>query len=210
MNKIAIFGGAFDPPHKGHQEIVHCLLNRHGAGMNYVEIVPSGVHRHKGIIKTPPEHRIGMIAELFRGMPQLNISDIEIKQDMGIEGAGSTFNLMNNMSQHWKDISEKVPSLDEYDLYCVLGQDNADNIKSFYNWEKLLSDFKFIVFPRYGKDVADSPDAWYMKEPHIFLKCFEPVDISSSEIRKGLHQEMIPERVLAYIKSNQLYDLIKK
>ena len=206
MKKVAVFGGAFDPPHKGHQEVVEYLLNE--VGMDFVEVVPSGLHRHKGLSSTDYLDRFNMAGALFREDPRINISyeDSPVRTSRNKEGAGSSYALMENMKEHWDRIVDRSTSINEYELYLVIGQDNAEIMEDFYRWEDLVKKYKFIVFPRDG---YPEEGKWYTKWPHMFVKDFEHIFISSTELRKNLEHPLLPEEVSKYIKLRKLYGLIK-
>jgi nicotinate-nucleotide adenylyltransferase len=203
--KVAVFGGAFDPPHKGHLDVVRYL--RMEVGIDQVEVAPSGLHRHKGAGITDPLHRLEMTDDLFHEDPNVNVSDFDILQDPKIEGAGSTYNLMDGLDRWWDQMKHMAVSFENYEMCCVIGQDNADKIKSFYKWEELLEKYSFIVFPRGDKKPED--DAWYTQEPHIYLKDFDTIDISSTDIRSNPDSDMLPYHTSEYIKRHNLYGLSK-
>jgi nicotinate-nucleotide adenylyltransferase len=65
-----LFGGAFDPPHYGHLELVDGAL-RH-FGLERVVVIPTGRAPHKAIA-TPAEVRYRLAEAAFAGRPGVGL-----------------------------------------------------------------------------------------------------------------------------------------
>lgn len=208
MKNIAVFGGAFDPPHKGHQKVVNYLLDE--LGMDYVEVVPSGMHRNKQIEGSSYYDRCEMVGKLFLNDNRVRVSKADSPSYSNEPGAGSSLTLMNRIGSQWDYAASLIEDLIGYNLYCVIGQDNADNIRSFYRWGDLLDRYTFIVLPR-GENREDpkNRNAWYTQKPHKFLDKFTPIDVSSTEIRENIEHDLLPKEVYDYIKVKKYTALIK-
>ena len=192
MKKIAIYGGAFDPPHIGHEKVVRYVLDN--TSVSEVLIMPSGAHRTKQQISTSFEHRMKMSELAFGKISGTKLSTLDTNSsDLEEKGKGSTWNLIQKIGEHLG-----------YDvqLYFIMGQDNAESIESWYNWKQLIEDVHFIVLPR---DEFASQGKWYTKSPHLFLEGFSLQDVSSSELRKGLKKDYVSDDVQQYFEVNNLY-----
>lgn len=62
----ALFGGAFDPPHRGHREAVAGLFR--APGVRRVQVIPTALAPHKRVV-TPAEHRVAMARLNFAPLP---------------------------------------------------------------------------------------------------------------------------------------------
>ena len=195
--RIVVYGGAFNPPHIGHKEVVEYLLTVRG--IDQVIVAPCGRHRIKGEFTVPFHHRLKMTQILFDGMPEVIVSHIDEEQGDTLESSGSTLALL-----------EKVQSLYglKHKIYSVIGQDNADSISNWYKSKALIEKWPFIVLPRGIHSPSDS--AWYLQEPHIYASDFRRIDASSTKIRLDLTSPLLPESILKYIKQFNLYDKYKK
>ena len=72
LTKIAVFGGAFDPPHRGHAAVA-----RHLTGLfDEVWVMPAYKHMYDKRM-TPYEDRLEMCNLLFREDSKIIISDFE-------------------------------------------------------------------------------------------------------------------------------------
>jgi len=75
MMIVAVFGGSFDPIHKGHQEIVNKLLQ---LDIDRLFIVPTFINRFKKKYFLPPYIRYKFLKKLFRHH-KITILDYELK-----------------------------------------------------------------------------------------------------------------------------------
>jgi len=198
--RIVVYGGAFNPPHIGHKEVVEYLLTVRG--IDQVIVAPCGIHRIKGEFTVPFHHRLEMTRILFKDMPEVIVSDIDQVPGETTEGSGSTLALLEKVKDLYgcKDLKHKI--------YSVIGQDNADNIACWYKSEVLIEKWPFIVLPRGIHSPSDG--AWYLQEPHIYASDFRRVSASSTEIRRNLMSTLLPEPIFRYILQFNLYDLYKK
>ena len=77
--RIGIFGGAFDPPHRGHEKAVLAFLKR--AELDLLYVIPSGKPPHKVISGgAQDEDRLEMSRRAFLPLSEkIRISDSEVK-----------------------------------------------------------------------------------------------------------------------------------
>ncbi len=193
--KIALFGGAFDPPHLGHAQIIQYLLTEEI--VDEVWLVPTAVHDF-GKQMTSQEHRQVMLNFLLK-----NFAD-EFPQ------------LANNLKINWCEFERQGVS-HSYDTLRQLASANpndefvwvmgADNVKTFHLWKdynKILQEFGVLVYPRLGADKLElSPGMDILGEGAM-------VNISSTQVkqflqeRKSLTEWLIPE-IIKYIQEQGLY-----
>ncbi len=80
MARVGIFGGSFNPPHRGHllaaQEQKRCL------NLDRVLLIPAGLPPHKELPVGTPEGklRLAMTRALEKGLPYLAVSDLELSR----------------------------------------------------------------------------------------------------------------------------------
>jgi nicotinate-nucleotide adenylyltransferase len=182
--KIAILGLAGDPPHNGHKAVMQ-LAARY---VDEVWLMPCYLHKFKNPIASP-ENRLAM-CNLFG-----KVSDYEIIHKF----CGYTFDIVNNLKK----------DMPQHEFSFVIGQDNADHIDTWYNWQELIKLIRFIVVPRGN---VKSLKNWYWHDNHIFADNVEQQDCSSTKIRELIKNNKYEEaavhldpKVLRYIKDNELY-----
>ncbi len=188
--KICVFGGAFDPPHLGHQTVATEIIARKLA--DEVWFVPTKIHSF-GKVMTAPEHRLAMLALIQT--PQTKIETYELEQS----GVSYTFNTL-------EALAKKYP---EHQFSWVIG---SDNLAKFHTWgdawgrdyQQLLAAFPFYVYPRHG----------FPFEPlypgMTALKELPEITVSSTEVRERIAQNQslagfVQPAVADYINSHQLY-----
>jgi len=195
--RIAIYGGAFNPIHNAHIKVAQIILT--AAKMDEVWLVPAYKHmNNKNLLKS--EHRINMLNLAVKDFPNIKVFKYEIDNKLG----GETYKFL-----------KKLLSDDKYanfDFFYVLGQDNANNFKEWYNFEHLQNLIPFIIIPRKGVIPKDN---WYKKSPHIYLnKETDIMELSSTTIRNIIFKNVsdvklkniLNKDVLKYIKQNNLYE----
>jgi len=189
--KVAIFGGAFDPPHLGHVAAAIAVADH----VDEVWMVPCYGHLFNKKMTLGTE-RLGLCRETFlernptrseqvqrycqglrphecaeaipRPHPRVKIDSAELRWE---HKTGTYASLLRFQKEN-----------EHCEFYFVIGQDNADKIENFRNYQKLISEFPAIVLPRKGHEVKDG---WYCQAPHLYLKDVDLPEISSSYIRKA-------------------------
>ena len=189
MKRIGIIGSAMNPPHLGHLAMAKYLI-KHKI-VDKVWLMPANNHVNKQMIET--KHMLNM-TKLFEE-DGIECFDFEIVNNC----TGPTIELINLLNEQ--------KYFEKYDLHFVIGQDNANNIDSWVDWEKVLEKIKFIVFPRKG---YGNNGSWYLKSPHIYLSDFKGTEYASSIIREkilkgGDVKSLVGDKVNNYIEENKLF-----
>ena len=165
--KIAIFGGSFDPIHKGHIEIVKKLFS--DFNMDKVILIPTNVSYYKkNRAMFTYDKRIEicnlMVLKEFDGYDVI-VSDIE-RDILDTEGFAHTLVKLN-----------KIYPNDE--LYTVIGSDSYNYINTWRSYELILELSKIIVAKRPCNVIDDK-----MGIEHMVLEMNN--DNSSTNIRKNI------------------------
>ena len=75
--RIGLFGGTFSPPHKGHVAAAACFRERFS--LDRLLVVPAFVPPNKADCEIlPSEHRVAMCRLAFSGIPDCEVSRIEL------------------------------------------------------------------------------------------------------------------------------------
>lgn len=195
--KIGLMGGTFNPIHNGHLHIAKAALSE--ANLSKVIFIPTGVSYMKQGV-APSFHRFNMTKLAIEGIKDFEISDIEVTRP------GYTYT---------KDtVSELKKSYPNDSFYYIIGTDTLFKIESWVEPEFLFSNLSFLVAERGDKEAFEKVDELKNKfnADISFLSC-DFLDISSTDLREKFtnHQydevsDMIPEKVVNYIKDTRLYD----
>ena len=76
--RIGIFGGTFNPPHRGHVEAARAVQRQ--LGLDKILLIPAGLPPHKSLPENTPSpvHRLRMARLCAREIPGAEVSDIEL------------------------------------------------------------------------------------------------------------------------------------
>src|SRR5689334_20311386 len=136
LRRVGIYGGTFDPVHNGHLEVARRVLQLFK--LDEVIFVPACVPPHKRNANvTSAFHRFAMLALATEADQRLLVSTIELdapEQPYAVE----TVERMRNALRA------------ETELFFLMGADSWLEIKSWHQWQRLLSLCNFIVVTRPG------------------------------------------------------------
>lgn len=178
--RLGVYVGSFNPPHKGHIDVVNYLINN-----NYVDevlIVPTGNYWDKQDL-VDIKHRIRMLKFFENEKVHVDTLHNDIPY---------TYLLMREIAK-------------EYDasLYLIIGADNIINFDKWKNYEELLN-YKIIVMNRDDLDINKYLEK-YKKDNFIVLNDYPSIKVSSTDIRANLDNGQLDAKVLKYIEKNNLY-----
>ncbi len=197
MSKIGLFGGTFDPPHRGHIELARTVCERFS--LDKIIFIPAGNPPHKqDVKKTDKSHRYQMVKLATDGFSQFEVSDFDIKNEKP------------NYSYITIDHFKKEFSASE--IFFIIGADSLRDLPLWRNYKVLLTMCTFIVVPRPGVPESDYFIKYAPDDPKpslLFLEDFA-YDLSSTNLRKKLAEGTakdadFPQGVKKYIEENNLY-----
>ncbi len=192
-NKPLIFGGSFDPPHRGHVTLVQRAI-RDGYGP--VIILPSYGTFFKGPSQGTPTERLEMARLAFLVEPEdprVIVSDIEIRHGKGMY-------MIEGILKIKEEYQITAP------VGLLIGEDLLKDFTRWYKWEDVLKETFLVVAPR-SESFQISEGSYPF--PFLYLPG-EPLEVASREIREirrnfGDIYQMIPQKVLDYIEKKSLY-----
>ena len=135
---MALFGGSFDPIHRGHCFIAEKAIER--CQLDELIFLPCRTSPHKlGVETAPGEARLEMVRLAIADMERATASDWELAQE-GVSYSWET-------AEHWRD--ERLAEEDE--LFWLLGMDQWNALDRWARIDHLAKLVTFIVFPRHGE-----------------------------------------------------------
>lgn len=206
---FALFGGTFDPVHRGHIEPLLQLADTFGWAAVYLQPTFSPPHRPPPIASD--QQRIEMLQIAAKDDKRLIVDDFELRQG---KPTRTVHTLQYLRSQH------------PHSALCfILGMDSFIQFNSWLNWQEILTLSHLIVLPRPGYSAqqlpavlqaelrqrqSNSPTDFLSGSGLIYMAETAPVDISATQLREVLsHSAACPEQlhpaVYQYIKHNGLY-----
>jgi len=193
--KIGILGGTFDPPHVGHLSVARAALEQ--LELDEVLFLPANrnpLKTHK--TSTPGRQRLGMVEALIRHEENMAVSDMELTRQ------GMSYTV---------DTLSEIQMVSPAEYWFIMG---ADSLRGFAEWkhpQRILKMARLAVAVRPPIGEADVlsrlPEEY---RDRVDLIKMAPIDISSTDLRERLTRHLnvsawIPQDVLKYIATNQLY-----
>lgn len=188
---IGLFGGAFNPPHRGHLLAASEALRR--LKLARVIFVPAGVPPHKARHDlAPARDRLRMVRLAVARHAGLGASDLEIRR----RRVSFTIDTV-------RAFRRRLPGRE---LVFIVGADSVREIPTWHRWRELLASTRFAVVARPGHRLA----ALRGHADRFTLLKVMGVDCSASRLRGRLRRGLavgraLPPAVRRYIRRRGLY-----
>jgi len=170
-NKIGIFGGSFDPPHRGHLEISKIAIKKLTLTKLYWCVTKKNPFKTKTLFSL--SDRIKQSKDITK-----KIKKIEIKSfDKKIKST-NTIDLIKYLKKTNKKNS----------FFLIIGSDNLINFHKWKEWKLLGELTKIVVFSRKNYDIKAKKSVIVKKLKKIIFIKNKQINISSTIIRKNLSQ----------------------
>lgn len=224
--RIALFGGTFDPPHRGHVALAR--LARERLALDRILVAPVAVQplKHE-ITPTSFDDRVAMARLAFAGVSGTEISLLDAPRADG--RSNYTIDTLAALHQQLKPADS---------LFCILGADSFLTIANWHRSADLLTACDFVVGARPGFDLTHAqaalPEGITAKSlptelhntqllelrrdeteaspptTHLYLLMDLAEDVSATEIRAALKGHaaagrILNPRVAKYIHEHHLY-----
>lgn len=199
--RIGVFGGSFDPVHRGHLLLAECCWQQ--AGLDRVEFIPTAQQplKPRGPVASEAD-RLAMLRLAIAERPEFGVSTIEIDRG-GVSYTVETLRLLQQAN----------PGAE---LFFLMG---ADSLADFPTWREPATICELatpLVVRRAGSPlpVFEALAPLVSTERLAAIRAQEvempATPISSSAIRRliaerGEWQTLVPERVAEYIDHRGLY-----
>ena len=175
--KIGIFGGAFCPPHKGHEKALLAFLRETGVDLCYV--VPTGTPPHKkNETEVSPLHRLEMSRLAFLPLSEkVRILDTELLED--------------RVSYTYLTLDHVLSLHPESEIFLFAGSDQVLLFEKWMKAEYILSKLTLCTMARNEEGaLLEEKMAWLEKEfgARLLLLKEKAYIISSSRIRGELEE----------------------
>ncbi len=217
MKRIAFYGGSFDPLHIGHLAIARKLAENFDLDDFY--FIPAFHAPHKKDKKvTSAFCRYAMLALATNEDQKIKISTIELDAPE----RPYTFETQAKLLTHYGDS----------EIFFVIGADSWNEITTWREWEKVLTQTNIIVVTRPDYEIEfsrvsdkiretiadlrtpDQPKTGNKKpetKNRIYITDSVFLDVSATEIRHKIKnsendwQKLVPEEVAKYVEKYNLY-----
>lgn len=198
QERIILFGGTFDPPHRGHMTLlagaIACVRP------HLVLIEPAGTPPHKRAGHTPAAHRLAM-CECFRALfSPVVIDETEIQRG----GKSYTIDTV-------RALNERYPNAR---LYFPMGSDMLLWFRNWVAYQELLRRMTIVAHVREDEDAAPMracAEALRAEGGTILFAKAPVFPVSSTQLRAMAARgepldDWVPTPVAAYIRAHHLYE----
>ena len=191
--KIAMLGGAFDPPHLGHLILADTVVKE--LNYNKVLFIPSKIPPHKNISgEVSNEDRLNMVKLSIEGDDRFLLDDYELRR----EGISYSIKTLNYIYENY-DIEGKIA--------LIIG---ADLIKDFHKWKEPENLSKLAYIVAVNREDNNNLYKENIEKYNIKIIMSQRIDISSTLIRERIKENkafryFLNDKVYNYIISNKLY-----
>lgn len=193
--KIGIFSGSFDPIHIGHAMMANYMAQT--CGLDQLWLMVSRLNPLKRDSSPADDlDRLEMVKFVTERNPRLRASAFELP----LPEPSYTYRTLTLLR-------EKYPE-DEFVL--IIGSDNWLKFDLWRDHDRIVDEFKIIVYQRPGFEISDG-EAAALPANVTLLRDAPLAEISSTFIREGVKKGMnlsffLPDEVLDYIKRKKLYE----
>lgn len=198
--KIGLFGGSFDPIHRGHIEPVREA--KRTLGLDRVIYLPTAVPPHKPGRRLAPAHaRYTMVELALLDEEGLYASPRELTP-------GRPAYTVETLEQFRREMPEA-------DLHLLIGGDSFADLHLWVRWREIPGLARLVVLVRPGWDLdaaaLDPEVAALARTDRVRLLDGAPVDVSSTRLRELLAAGepvppgSMPDLVVRYVQKYKLY-----
>lgn len=162
--RLGVFGGTFDPPHRGHLAVAEAA--RTTLGLDRVVLVVANDPWKKSPERqvTPAVDRLALVRALAEPCSGLEVSDMEIRRG----GPSYTVTTL-------RELAAAHPGVE---LYLIIGRDLVDDFPSWHESAQIERLATIVVVDRPGY-VTDPRRGWRLLQVPL-------VDVSSTVLRERL------------------------
>ena len=206
-NKIGLFGGTFNPTHKGHTGVVRKILEL--SLFDQIYVIPSAKPPHREKVEVDFHHRFEMAKLAFQSFEHVTIDSRENFR----EGPSYALDTFLSFKEEFK----------QKDCFWILGIDSFLTIREWHEWERLIEAANFLIVSRPGHEINSKKRVNQIlkersarsieecsREKNILHLDSMDFEISSSKVRLEIESALfdsnkIDDSVINYINKNNLY-----
>lgn len=190
--RIGIYGGSFNPIHKGHTQLAASIVEQGLVDELWLLVSPLNPLKSGEVSDIAEyEHRLKMAELATEGIQGVKVSDFERHLPLP--------------SYTVKTLAALREAYPKHEFVLVIGADNWERFPCWYRADEIIEKYQILVYRRPGCEMDETvlPPSVQVVETPLY-------DVSSTEIRasvkKGrMMRRWLDSRVARYIKEKGLY-----
>ena len=195
VQRLGVFGGAFDPPHNAHVALAQAAVAQ--LRLDALRIFPTGQAWHKSQALSPAADRLAMARLAFGGLERVIVDEREVLRD------GPTYTIDTLL-----ELKREFP---HSQLLLILGADQAGALTRWHRWPEILQN---AIISIAGRPEIAGPAATLPEEVRAAGRLqplqLPPMAISATDIRQRAANSqgiahLVPAGVARYIDQHHLY-----
>lgn len=192
--RVGLLGGSFDPIHRAHIQLA-CAA-RDQQQLDRIDLIPAFQPWQRTKTQANAKQRLEMTRLAASQELKISVNPLEI------ERAGLTYTI--------DTINALEPGCH---YYWILGADQLSNFCTWRDWQEIAQRLTLLVAQRPHTPLVIPSllqERIHLGKANVELLNFEPLNISSSDIRHRLARQqpvdhLVDKLVLQYIKEHNLY-----
>lgn len=197
---IGLYFGTFNPIHVGHLIVANYMTQEVGLDEVWFVVSPQSPFKREADL-LPDHHRLQMVHLAIREHEKLRACDIEFE----LARPSFTISTLGALKEQHQDKSFSI----------IMGEDNLRSLHKWKNAEKILSEYRILVYARAEQsgveDIGLEDMDPMLSSAQIDVFHAPMLWISSTYIRDAIrnHRDiryLVPEPVANYISNNFLYE----
>lgn len=186
--KVGLYFGSFNPIHIGHLIIASHLADHSDLEQFWFVVSPQNPLKPSGALLNE-YHRLHLVQTAIEDDPRFRVTDVEFK----LQRPSYTIDTLTYLV-------EKYPG---NTFTIIMGTDSFQNIHKWKNYELLLKNYSFLLYPRPGFEVKDLPAT-------VRIISAPLLEISATAIRAAIKQGrsvryLVPDNVREEIERSGYY-----
>jgi nicotinate-nucleotide adenylyltransferase len=197
--RVALFGGSFDPPHRGHIAIAKAAADRFH--LDQILFAPAG----RQPLKT---HAPGASFEC-----RLRMTELACAEDRRFGISLLDAPRKDGTPNYTVDTLDLLQVANAgYEIFNLAGADSFHSLASWHDPQRLLSLAQWIVVSRPGHDLTDPPGLILTEAQRSRIHLLDSMheDVAATDLRERLRTgdpcaDLLTPAVSAYIQQHRLY-----
>lgn len=197
--KLLVYGGSFNPPHRGHVAALRRAMEQLCPDETWVIPAKTPPHKELAPDSPNPQQRLTMAKLAFGDIEGVTVSDAELRRE-------DTSYTVDTLRQLSRDFSG-------WDIHFLMGTDMLLYMEKWRDYKEIFRMCTLTVLTREdGENQQLADHAAYLRREYgarIVILPGEPLPMDSTGLRAALRQrtgeERLPEAVYEYIIQHRFY-----